>query len=135
MEKASLFLVILSLSSCLFDYSYTKQITGPYELSAVDEKEAMSIYADDKGVSGIGIIGRTVFAIGYNEDYIIAKQHPDNDKSIINYYIIPLKYNVNRVSSIDENKIGPLTSMQFDLKRKELKIDQVKFSIVFHDLE
>ena len=64
MEKASLFLVILSLSSCLFDYSYTKQITGPYELSAVDEKEAMSIYADDKVLRELGIIVRQEFELG-----------------------------------------------------------------------
>ena len=85
----------------------------------------------------------TVFAAGYNNDYIIAKQHPliearhdSIDKSITNYYIVPRKEEINNWTEYYGLIIGPLTESEFNQKRKELGIaDNVTFSKVIKDLE
>ena len=131
-----LFLFIMLFSSCY----YKKPLAPGYELTEFDyDKEDMSIiyYYDNK--IRVGVVNPTVFAVGYNEDFIIAKQHPRKfpnppDKSITNYFIIPIKDKVRQ--SPDDNKIGPLTKSEFKEKRKELGIpDEVMFSIVIKDLE
>jgi hypothetical protein len=71
------------------------------------------------------VVSGAVEALWYNEDFIVAKQHPTEypeppDKSTTNYFIIPVK---NKVSdSPDLNKIGPLNETQLEAKRKELGI-------------
>ena len=87
----------------------------------------------------LGVVEPVVFAIGYNNDFIIVKQHPRNftetiiNKNSPNYYIIPFKYKIH--DSLDENKFGPLTFEEFLIKRKELKIsDTWIFSKVFKKL-
>lgn len=37
---------------------------------------------DSDGHSGIGVIEQTVFAVGYNDNFIIAKQHPDKEEEV-----------------------------------------------------
>lgn len=68
----------------------------------------MSLYVKD-GDYTVSVVGPTVFSLGYNDSFIILKQHPigDNDvinKSITNYYIIPLTSNSRQPKG--ENKIG-----------------------------
>ena len=118
----------------------SKKITDNYFLIAMDyEKEKTNLSYKISSGDYIGVITSTVFAVGYNEDFIIAKQHPRKfpnppDKSITNYFIIPIKDKVRQ--SPDDNKIGPLTESEFKEKRKELGIpDEVTFSIVLKDLE
>ncbi len=74
--------------------------------------------------SFIKLIPERIMEAGNNDSFIIAKQgiYDNSQKRIteIRYYIIPL---VNKASEfLDENKIGPLTKKEFDIKRKELKI-------------
>ncbi len=105
---------------------------------APDEKEAMAIYVKD-GDYWVGVVSSTVFAIGYDSEFIIAKQHPRTfpnhpNKSIVNYFIIPLKLKVE--ISLDENKIGPLSKKEFEIKRRELRISShLRFTKTFKDLE
>ncbi|MDR2809097.1 MAG: DUF3997 domain-containing protein [Tannerellaceae bacterium] len=88
----------------------------------------------------IGVAGSTVFAAGYNDDFIIVKQHPlscltmNVNRNVTNYYIIPLKYKVHDWPY--ENRIGPLSEKEFQAKRKELKIpDSLTFTRTFKKLE
>lgn len=116
---------------------YDEKLNGGYYLSALDLKEDMSIGFQDS-IYGIGIIEPTVFSVGQNKDFIIAKQHPivNNqmpNKSVINYFIIPLSYKISK--SIDSNFYGPLSLIDFEVKRKELGISNLKFAIQFPELE
>lgn len=113
-----------------------KHLTGNYYLIKMDyADEELSLSYKDGSV----VIRPTIFAVGYDEDFIIVKQHPSKfgkelDKSITNCYIIPLKYEVNKWP--DKNKIGPLTEEEFLLKRKELNIsDELKFISVNREYE
>jgi hypothetical protein len=86
----------------------------------------------------LGIVHACVFAVGYNESYIIAKQHPYDfgkpiNKNITNYYIIPAQGKGTYADQI--GVIGPLTENDFNKKRQELEIDKLKFTKVFKELE
>ncbi|MVM41317.1 DUF3997 domain-containing protein [Spirosoma sp. HMF3257] len=116
---------------------YEKKLNGNYYLDAVDEDEdmAIGIQVDEQGV---GVIGATVFAVGQNDNFIVAKQHPRNppgviDKSTTNYFIIPLQLKVSK--STDRNYFGPLQLEQFEKKKRELGIGDLEFTIVFNELE
>lgn len=75
-----------------------------------------------------------IYSVGYNSDYIIAKQHPQKgdfysepDYSITNYFIIDIEEN-NK--GYKQGVIGPLTKEQFDSKMDELGIsEKIKFTI------
>jgi len=130
-------LLVLLLSCGSIDKEH---IIGNYYLTAVDYVDEGKDLSYNLGSGNfVGVVGPTVFAVGYNEEYIIAKQHPRefpslHDKSTINYFIVPINNKVHQ--SPDENKIGPLTELEFIEKRKELGIpEDLTFTKVFKDLE
>ncbi|GAB4043438.1 hypothetical protein [Spirosoma jeollabukense] len=131
--------IICGLSACIWDGSstYEKQLNGPYYLEAYNDYNEMSIGIEDKEIR-VGVIKATVFAIGQTDQFIVAKQHPLNesrniDKSITNYFIIPLNQKISKAT--DRNYFGPLTLDEFNGKRHELGMDSVPFTIVFKDLK
>lgn len=124
-------LLLVLLSSCQFG-AYEKKINNNYTLSAIDTKDDMElIYVDDEGLM-FSIISATVFSIGKNDEYIVAKQHPkdfpnQSNKNITNYFIVPLKF--EKVKDIEKNKIGPLTAIEFDYIKKQLNLEKIVFDI------
>jgi hypothetical protein len=118
-----------------------ENIFGNYYLIAADANEDLTLSYHDSSDGAIygGIIEPTVFAIGFNENYIIAKQHPRTfpnppDKNITNFYILPIKKGFNWRTK--NGLLGPLTSNQFSQKRKELNIsDSLNFTIELKDLK
>ncbi len=117
--------------------SYEEELIGRYSIKALDVRSNMAVYYQD-GEYLIGVIKPTVFSFGFNDEYIIVKQHPENfpeiDRSVTNYFIIPLKDKVSQ--SFEKNLIGPMTEKQFKAKREELGIsDELTFSETFKDLE
>jgi hypothetical protein len=100
-----------------------KNLNGGYYLGYIDTPDQMTIYNSD----GVGVIGSTVFSVGQNDKYIIAKQHPNGIRGEICFYII----------SIERQKVyGP---MRYDYEvsqiKKELNVGDIDFTIVYHDLE
>ena len=84
--------------------------------------------------SSIGLIEEYVFAVGHNEDYIIAKQHPTSgfengfeiNTKITTYFIIDM----NRKTLKKGDKIiGPLKEIEFNKLRKELRIENIEFDM------
>ncbi|ELR71230.1 hypothetical protein C900_02845 [Fulvivirga imtechensis AK7] len=56
------------------------------------------------------------------------------DKSIKQYYIIPITEPVDEVA--EYNRIGPMTKEEFERKREELRVPQsLTFTKVFENLE
>jgi len=88
-----LFLVLTSFASC--DFAIKEKVTDNYYLIATDIGEDCSLgyhLPSDGDIYGT-IIDATVFAVGFNDEYIIAKQHPrvfpnEPDKKITNYFIL-----------------------------------------------
>lgn len=134
-------LIIYSLSFFLCSCSgiWTEHITGNYYLTATDyAEEDLSVSDKLEEGSFLGVVQPKVFEIGYDENYIIAKQHPAKfgvgvNENITNFFIIDLHKESNVVSSNDEsNVIGPMTEKVFYLTRKKLKIPS---KIRFHEVE
>jgi len=123
------------LTCCWYrGFAYEEQIQDYYYFIAVDDEKYMCI-AYNNGGGAFNVISSTVFAVGYNENFIIAKRHPSQsfepiNKTITNYYIISIKNNPNNEA------IGPLTLEQFYEKRKELNVpDSIKFTKEFKKLK
>jgi len=133
---ALLFISVL-LTGCfgLFD-SGSKRITGKYIVVWIDLPRNQGIGEEIEGSPGssIGLVPEYVFAVGHNEDYIIAKQHPTSgfengfeiDTTITNYYLIDINEQKDKV-------IGPLTKSKFDSTRIALKIRNIEFDMIFKE--
>jgi hypothetical protein len=107
-------------------------------LYAYATNEDMIIMHTEKSGS-IEIVGPTVFSIGYDKEFIIAKQHPaiypeKENRGITNYFIISLKHPVSWTSQ--GNATGPLNEKEFREERKKLNIsDTLDFTVVFDDVK
>lgn len=133
------FLIIFIFLSC--QDLVKERIIENYYLVAADDPEGTCLsYHESSEESTYGcIIEATVFAVGYNSNYLIVKQHPSvlpnpPDKKITNYYILPIKNGMNW--SNKNGLIGPLTIEQFIEKRNELNIpESLTFTIEIEDLK
>ena len=121
LKKIIAFITLYFLSiSCfgLFDAG-SRDITAGYELSWIDLPEENQ-FINNK--SGEGVISSHVYAVGFNNNFIIAKQYPKTKNFVhrnkTNYFIIEVRKG---------NIIGPINKNAFEKKRRELKIDDIKF--------
>jgi hypothetical protein len=133
--KKLMFITTFFLASC--GMAEKHKITGNYYLVAVDTDDEMALayHEPSDGSNYATIVDNCVFAVGYNDKYIIAKQHPWNfmsskrpNKEVTNYYIVP-------IGSIYIPNNKPLNEFQFDQERKRLGIENIQFTIVYKDLE
>ena len=140
MTKIIYYLIILLIfTGC--GSAIKKRVVGKYYLIATDVDKDLSLcyHEDSYGGNYSDVIKATVFAVGYNEKYIIVKHHPRAfshlpNKGGIGYYILPLKKEMDWGTK--NGLIGPLTFEQFNNQRNELNIsDSLNFSIVYKDLE
>lgn len=125
LNKLILFLLICFLSSCYFD-SDSDVITGDYKTSWIDIPQTRTIS------KGRDLVPAYVSEIGYNSKYIIAKQHPIIEGTIVtvltdttNYYIIE----ITSSSTQDKQVYGPLNQTSFDSLRIKLNIEDIKFTM------
>jgi hypothetical protein len=104
-------IIIISISISLFiscrdehEEVNFKKITKDYYLAWINGESDQSIVRspeEEKNVNGaISVIDATVFAIGFNNDFLIAKQHPDKETEI---FLRIFKYDENEGSYLLEN--------------------------------
>lgn len=77
--------VLLLLASCFGDEQInTKHLIKDFNLSWWTEPKYQALFQNpnNKEYGGAVIIPETVFAIGYDENFILAMQHPNNDDTI-----------------------------------------------------
>ena len=89
-------------------------------------------------VLNLTTLGATVFAVGFNENYMIIKQHPRTwpypHENVTYFYILPLKEGMDWCTM--NGLLGPMTIEQFNQKRKDLNIpNSLTFTKVMKDLE
>ena len=136
MKSNILYLIILiSFSSCS-GFILKEKIVDNYYLIATDIEEQLDLsYYEPTDKNGcVSVIEATVFAVGFTDNYIVAKQHPYifpnavNNK-ITNYFILPINKKGEHFKG-NLSLIGPLTLKQFNEKEKELGITfDLKFTI------
>ena len=126
---------LLILQSCYFGAGLVeKEITDDYFLFANNSLDEMSIWFNAEKYSNRLIVSETVFALGENGDFIIAKSHPKNinkgiDRSVTYYHII-------EVNKKDPEQSPNLTLEQFENKRKVLNIpNDLDFDIIYEELK
>ena len=107
MKKIFGILLCFYLTSCFFGANESsKKIIKDFYLVAWDERDWIAYSKDDSSIFDIEkiIISHDVIAVGNNDDFIIGKQHPCENKekhfmdfdslkpnkAIINYFIIEL---------------------------------------------
>lgn len=125
-------IMVFLLASCQ-DFVVDKTVIGRYHLIAVDEKEDLHLGYQLEDGNYIGIIHSVVYAAGHNDKYIIVKQHPEANKIIVNYYIVPI-YPKNQYW-IEKEIFGPFNASQFEQKKKDLNMSNVEFTIVYNNLQ
>lgn len=140
MKKITLYLPFLLAFAGCSGLVINEKITDNYYFVATDVGEACNLSYKKSDEDNYGtVIEATVFAVGYNDKFMIVKQHPRTfpnppDKKITNYYILPLKKDMDWKNK--NGLIGPLTLEQFNEKRKDLNIpDEVTFTKEIEDLK
>ncbi len=115
-------------------FAYEKELPGKYCIQATDTLDQMSIAkmpSDDSNLYS-GVIPATVFAVGWNEHFIIAKQHPRDSHNITNKDVT--QFYILRVS--DGTVSGPWAEPAFDAERKKLGVPKdLTFTSVFDNLK
>jgi hypothetical protein len=115
--------------ACHLGFAYEEKLIGDYGLIAVDVMEQMSVSKFRNGTGGVAVINETVFAVGCNNEFLIAKQHPNRgkiDRSVTNFYIL-------RVS--DGELFGPYTESEYRKARQWLRLpESLQFTRVFERL-
>ena len=125
-------LLLGSLSSCVFD-SGVEWRGGPYALLWIDLPERVTLdRVVQDGDSFIGRVDATVFAVGWDGRYVVAKQHPYGDRSRTDYFIIDSRKDGEYADAADV-VVGPLNSDQYAKKEAELNLP--KFSKTLASLQ
>lgn len=89
--------------------------------------------AEDR-YGGVKVVDAYVFAVGHNDDYIVAKRHPNIscefkvDTSITEFFIVDLK----AFDKYEGGLYGPLNKIGFDSLSKSLNISSIKFDQTYH---
>ena len=117
---------MIFVTSCYFgdNPSDTKNLTGNFYLSWFESQiDQNIIYSTAKNQTvGIPVVKKTVFAVGYNENFIIAKQHPD--KSI---EIIERLYDVHARNSKEDYQVKKLSDTIYLLEGDTLYKENSKW--------
>ncbi len=119
---AAIMLCAQIVGCSLFD-SGIEWRSGPYALLWIDTPDNVSLSYDLGSGSWVGRVEPKVFAVGANDQYIVAKQHPTQNKLIVDYYIV-LRGEDSMSADSKKVVLGPLTTEEFDLKSKELNLPQ-----------
>ena len=119
LREAALFAISGVLTGCGFVHD--ERLTGDYRLVAVDVLEQMSVSRSLPGGNAIGRIDETVFAVGWNDRYIVAKQHPANDRNVTNYYYLDMSRD-SAYADPNQSVTGPLAEAEFKRHQAELKL-------------
>lgn len=120
------------LSSC--GLVEKKHLVGNYYLVAANAPEQMEIiFNSNPGErQSQKRIGETVYAVGWNDDYLVAKQHPRNDRRIENYYYLEIRRDYE-FAAPNASVIGPLTEAEF--KRRKAQLGLPEFRMIIDSLE
>jgi hypothetical protein len=98
---------------------HREHLVGPYILVAIDSPEQMSVSYDLGDGSSIGRINSVVFAVGWSDHYIVAKQHPMANRSITSFYYLDLSKD-SKYAEPTNSVVGPLTEAEFAQRQREL---------------
>jgi hypothetical protein len=113
---------VLLTSGCFawFDFGVELQ-DGKYALTWVDSYNSMALsYSTGSGSWGT-VVEPQVFAVGSDKRYIVARQHPQGNRSVTMYFIVDKAQQPNW-RDLANTVVGPLSEPAFAAKQLELKL-------------
>jgi hypothetical protein len=127
-----LFAALILATNFMFGWAYMKRLSGDYALVAVDIHEQMNVSRLLPSGDAVGVIRATVFAVGWNHDFIIAQQHEPS----YNGYLNSLVTNFYILRTANGELYGPLTLEEFNAERVNQGVpDGLTFTLFFRDLQ
>ena len=133
------FIASILLSGCFFFDNDFDPIVAEYNIGWIDTEETRSICkgleVGDTG--GETVVQEYVFAVGHNNQYIVAKQHPLDytkspivDTKTINYFVID--YTKHPYAG-QQGIFGPIDLNAYKKLNSELGIGEVEFDMIYPD--
>lgn len=124
LKLAGLFVILGAASGCDF---VSRKIDGPYLLETIDIPEDTFLCYDLGQDACVGRVDRTVFAVGYNNDYVVAARHPSKfeddelNRSVTEYYYVVRALDGPYANNEDVVR-GPFTFAQFEREKARLQL-------------
>jgi hypothetical protein len=126
-QIALLILLMLTLACGGIGLAYEQDLSGPYAVWAPDSVEQAAIVEKIPDSSGATVvIDAMVFSYGWNDDFIIVKQHPNADgidavdAGVTQWFILDVA---------NEKVYGPLTEEAYHRTRRDLGVpDSLDFT-------
>jgi hypothetical protein len=109
---------VLLVACRLFD-SGIEWRNGRFALLWIDVPDEVRLSYDEGNGGWSEIIPAQVFAVGSDDRFIVAQQHPGGDRAVTNYFVLDTR---QYDSSHRAGLIGPLNTAQFERKASELKL-------------
>ncbi len=112
---------LLFFAGCgVFD-SGTEWRGGPYILTWIDDPANVTLNYVLGRSDSVGRIDAQVFAVGWDNRYLVAKQHPNGNKSVTNYFFIEAAKD-GKYAHPPKVVSGPFTEAEFAQKKNELNL-------------
>ena len=109
------------LSSCALFDSGIPWRSGPYKLLWIDLPDEVQLVYDIGRGGSVPLVAPRVFAVGSDDRYVVAKQHPHGDKAVTNYFIVDRR-SVKSERDIEGSAVGPLDEAAFRQQASTLKL-------------
>jgi hypothetical protein len=110
---------LLALQSCGF--AYDQGIAGPYRLVAIDTYDKMGVCYALGGGNCVSRVDSTVFAVGWNDAYVVAVRHPGNDKTRTEYFYI--------IRALDRAEADPSVAVRGPYDAARFEIEQSRLGL------
>jgi len=107
-------LTIVTLCSC-GQPAVHKHLTDEFYLTAPDLIEQLSVSYHYSGATYFNLVNETVVGVGFNDNFIIAKQRP-NDTDTILYYII----DINEIKKEREKFVSKTDTIKYHSNYKDI---------------
>ncbi|WP_367871744.1 hypothetical protein [Luteolibacter sp. Populi] len=123
----TLLLAALSTSCGLVEKHH---LVGSYYLVAEDAPQQMKVVFNlNPGERQSYLrIGEMVYAVGWDHNYIVAKQHPENNRRIDHYYYLDIKKDYESAAP-RSSVVGPLTELEFKRRQADLGLPGFRLTI------
>jgi hypothetical protein len=145
--RAFLLVAVATMPASCFPFGGPEQrLDGPYFLRATDIPEQMALYRDAGNGNGIGRVGATVFAAGWDRRHIIVKRHPRvklspadrsrMDRTRTEYFILDRSKDDSPIRDSSASVTGPMSEAEFLAERRRVGVDPaLDFTVVMKNLQ
>lgn len=113
--------MLVGLSGCGLGDSGTEWREGHYELSWVDDPRYMRLMYELRDGVSVARVNECVFAVGSDGKYLVAKQHPQGDASVTNYFIVDVRKDGPEADP-QEVVLGPFDELRYRKLSEELQL-------------